>query len=314
MTAISRRRALTVLALILAAGGCGSADHHARSRSLTIAAGDPGGLYVEFAQLLAKQLTGQEPWLHVQHPEITNGSMDNLHRLAEKKADVALATVDAAQVIADGPGWMRAIGRIYEDYLQLVVLADSPIGSLADLAGHTVSLGAPGSGAELEGVRLLAAAGLPAGAVTVRPHGLAEAITALETGGVDALLWSGGVPTPALTEFSKRRAIRLLPLTEILPALAKMYGSFYQAATVPAAVYGPAAEVSTIGIANLLLCRADTDPATTSAIARVLVIRAADLVPQQVLGTQFLDPYSLIATEGIPLHPGAAEAYRELHG
>jgi hypothetical protein len=32
------------------------------------------------------------------------------------------------------------------------------------------------------------------------------------------------------------------------------------------------------------------------------------------LGTQFLDPRSLIVTAGIPLHPGAVTAYRALHG
>jgi hypothetical protein len=32
------------------------------------------------------------------------------------------------------------------------------------------------------------------------------------------------------------------------------------------------------------------------------------------LGTQFLDPRNLIVTAGIPLHPGAVAAYRDLHG
>jgi hypothetical protein len=37
-------------------------------------------------------------------------------------------------------------------------------------------------------------------------------------------------------------------------------------------------------------------------------------VPEQALGTQFLDARSLIGTTTIPLHPGAAETYRVLHG
>lgn len=47
---------------------------------------------------------------------------------------------------------------------------------------------------------------------------------------------------------------------------------------------------------------------------RLLVGRAAELVPEQALGTQYLDVRSLIDTGKVPLHPGAAAEYRRLHG
>jgi uncharacterized protein len=37
-------------------------------------------------------------------------------------------------------------------------------------------------------------------------------------------------------------------------------------------------------------------------------------VPDQALGTQYLDVRSLIDTGKVPLHPGAATEYRRLHG
>jgi hypothetical protein len=37
-------------------------------------------------------------------------------------------------------------------------------------------------------------------------------------------------------------------------------------------------------------------------------------VPQEALGTQFLDLRTLIGTADVPLHPGAIQAYRKLHG
>jgi uncharacterized protein len=37
-------------------------------------------------------------------------------------------------------------------------------------------------------------------------------------------------------------------------------------------------------------------------------------VPPQALGTQYLDQRSLIATAPLPMHPGAAAAYRDLRG
>ncbi|MGH4008207.1 MAG: TAXI family TRAP transporter solute-binding subunit [Pseudonocardiaceae bacterium] len=253
----------------------------------------------------------------------TKGSMDNLERLGKGEVDLALVLTDAAQAststggFSTNPVQMRAIGRVYENYLQLVVLATSPIRTLADLAGRTLSLGADGSGAELTGGRLLTAAGLvsaPPAAVVEQHYPLFDAIAALKAGHIDALLWSGGVPTPALAKLSARHSIRLLPLATALKALQSAHGPVYPLVTVPADAYGPAPEVTTIGVANLLICRPDTDPAVTAIVARVLVTHAARLVPQQVLGTQFLDPRSLIATAGIPLHPGAITAYRALHG
>ena len=247
----------------------------------------------------------------------TEGSQDNLRRLTEGGVDLALSLTDTAQEAtrrATPPVALSAIGRVYENYLQLVVLADSPIRAVSDLAGHTVSAGAQGSGAELTARRLLAVAGLGDGSVTVRHHTLHDAIAALEARRIDALFRSGGVPTPALAELARRRGIRLLSMADTLPAMRAAHASTYDAVLVPADAYGPTSEVTTIGVANLLVCRPDADPAMTATVARVLVTHAARLVPEQALGTQYLDPRSLIVTDGIALHPGAIGAYRGLHG
>lgn len=315
MTEILRRRMLTAMALgLAAAASCGNHAYRGSQRTVTIAAGEPGGLYLAFAELLAIELRNEERRLRVTAIP-TEGSLDNLQRLGAGEVDLALVNTDAAQAASSGqaPMPIRAIGRVYENYLQLVVLASSPISTLAHLVGRTVSLGADGSGAGLTGARLLTASAPPA-AVIVQHHPLSEAITALEAGRIDALLWSGGVPTPALADLGARRGIRLLPLAAALTTLRSAYGPVYQPVTVPADVYGPAPEITTVGVANLLICRLDAEPALTATVARVLVTHAARLVPEQVLGTQFLDPRSLITTAGIPLHPGAINAYRTLHG
>jgi TRAP transporter TAXI family solute receptor len=191
------------------------------------------------------------------------------------------------------------------------VRAEDPFTGTADLAGRPVSLGAVGSGAAVFGDRLLAAAGIAAD-VTRRP--LRDAVSALESGTTDALLWSGGVPTPALAELAARRPVRLLPLAEHLPQLRSRHGGVYGPVTVPAGAYGPAEPVPTVGVANLLVCTPALPDETAAAVARTLVAAAPDLVPVSALGTQYLDQRSLIGTGEIPLHPGAVAAYRALHG
>lgn len=234
-------------------------------------------------------------------PITTDGSVDNLRLLASGKADLALSLMDS--IAPDAP--VEAIGRVYENYFQLAVRTDSPIRSLADLRGARINLGAEGSGAAATGARMLATAGLDwGGDVTVTHLRLVAAVEAVLTGTADALLWAGGVPTPAL----QKPGLRLIDLSSALKPLRAEYGAVYDSVRIPGA------EVDTIGVANLLLSSPSLPRSTASSVVHLLVEHAADLVPVETLGTQFLDIRSLIGTGSVPLHPGAADPYRVLHG
>jgi uncharacterized protein len=310
MTGLSRRALLRGLLAAPLVAGCGSGT----AGPLVLAAGEPGGFYVEFGELLAAALRAAGLPVTVVG---TGGSVQNIEQLGNGAAALGLALTDIALAARggeepfDAPVPLQAIGRVYENYMQLVVRAEDPATSTADLAGRPVSLGAVGSGAAVFGDRLLAAAGIAADE-TRRP--LRDAVAALEAGSADALLWSGGVPTPAVAELAARRPVRLLPLAEHLPQLRARHGTVYGPVTVPADAYGPAAPVPTVGVANLLVCSPDLPADTAAAVARTLVAAAPALVPESALGTQYLDQRSLIGTGDVPLHPGAAAAYRDLHG
>ncbi|ULR52210.1 TAXI family TRAP transporter solute-binding subunit [Streptomyces deccanensis] len=291
--------------------------------ALRIATGEPDGFYTAFGRLLADQVTTVYPRLSC---EVVNseGSVANVRLLQARRAEVALALADIAWAAYGGTAPfargipLRAIGRVYENYVQLAVRADATVRGVADLAGRTVSLGAPGSGGAVLGDRLLRAAGLTPGAdVEVRHLLMPGAARAMREGAIDALLVAGGVPLPVLSGLESRPGIRLLPLADLLPRLRTgpgRTGSGLEAVAVPAGAYRGTPEVATIGVANLLLCRPDLPVPVAAALTRVLVRRATRLVPTTALGTQFLDVRSLISTGVVPLHPGAVAAYRELHG
>jgi uncharacterized protein len=309
-TPVSRRALLRGLFAAPLAAGCGGGV----TDPLVLAAGEPGGFYVEFGELLAATLRAAGVPVTVAS---TGGSVQNIEQLRDGTAALGLALTDIALAARQGaepfgaPVPLLAIGRVYENYMQLVVRAEDHATGIGDLAGRPVSLGAVGSGAAVFGDRLLAAAGIPA-EVTRRP--LRDAVIALEAGSTDALLWSGGVPTPALAELAARRPVRLLPLAEHLPQLRTRHGTVYGPVTVPAGAYGTGGPVPTVGVANLLACTPDLPADTAGALARTLVTAAPALVPESALGTQYLDQRSLIGTGDVPLHPGAAAAYRDLHG
>lgn len=213
---------------------------------------------------------------------------------------------------------LRAIGRVYETYLQFVVRADSPVRAVSDLAGHTVSLGAGGSGAAVLGERILHAAGLSPGTdVPVRHLPLADAADAMRAGSVDVLLVAGGVPLPVLSGLDDRPGLRFLPLAGLLAGLGgrdARAGAGLEEVSLPQGAYRRAGGVATIGVSNLLVCPPDLPRAVADALTRLLVLRATALVPGNAVGTQFLDVRSLIGTGGIALYPGAVAAYRSLHG
>ncbi|MFM9611992.1 C4-dicarboxylate ABC transporter substrate-binding protein [Streptomyces sp. V2] len=321
---MNSRRTLLLAALgatgAAALGGDARLADRGPTGGLRIATGEADGFYVAFGRLLAQQVTAVYPRLTCEVVP-SEGSVANIRLLADRRADIALALADIAWSAYAGRGPfpapvpLRAVGRVYENYAQLAVRANAPVRTVADLAGRTVSVGAPASGGAVLGDRLLRAAGLTPGVdVRVRHLRMTQVTRAMRTGAVDAVLVAGGVPMPVLTPLARAPGIRLLPLAGLLPEVRESGGAGVEAVTIPAGAYEGTAEVATIGAANLLLCRPDLPPPLAAALTHVLVGRAARLVPASALGTQFLDVRSLIGTGEVPLHPGAVAAYRELHG
>ena len=312
------KRRSVLLAGLFGLAGCSAPGYDGPDRDVVIAAGERGGLYLAFAELLAAEVTRVAPGLRARALS-TEGSVANANLLANGQAQLALMLADSAQAANAGqapfaePRPLMAIGRVYENYLQLVVRADSPINSLTDLAGRGISLGAAGSGAALVGDRVLAIANLSP-TPRIEHRQLNQAIQGLESGELDALLWSGGVPTPLIAELDSRINIRLLALDGMLQPLRDNHGAVYDLIQIPPGAYRSTRDIPTIGVANLLVCHPNLPNDVAEAITSVLVEGSDRLVPQQAVGAQFLDIRALIATAGIPLHPGAANAYRRLHG
>jgi TRAP transporter TAXI family solute receptor len=316
---IRRRRLLAAGAWSLLAapallGGCGGPS----PGRLRVAAGDEGGIYFAFARLLAARLEERVDHLRVEVLS-TGGTVDNFRRLEAGEADLGLGLADSVAAIADpDDDGVLALARTYENYLQVVVAADGPVRQIADLAGRAVALGAAGSGAAVTGDVLLRAAGLATdgpGGVRVQHADLARSLELLEIGATDAVLWSGGIPTPAISELDARYPVRMLDLGALVPQMATVSGYQYVARRVPRVRYAPFGSApTTVGVPNLLLARPGLGSDMAQTVVEVLAEDAARLLPDFVLGLQYLTPGLMIQTSPVRLHPGAVEAYRRLHG
>lgn len=318
--AVSRR---TVLAAVAAAGavatlpGCGSPFTDTRLR---LATGSARGVYFRLGTALALAWRAELGLATTPVVLNTAGSLENVDLLATGEADVAFSQVDAAVellvgITPDSPDAPRALARIYDDVLHVVVPASSPFTSLPGLRGARVSVGATDSGVSVVAQRLLDAADLGMSDVRGVPLGLDDSVAAMAAGEIDAFFWSGGLPTPAVTELAQLLPIRLLDLTEgdVLDAVRERY-PVYAPGTVPALSYaGIATPVTTMLVRNFLLVDAAMPDDLAEALVRVLFVEQEQLA-QAGPAALTIDPRAAIGTEPVLLHPGAERFYRTERG
>ena len=304
------RRAFILATAVLAAG-CIRSEPGGHVR---LAAGDPGGLYLAFAEILAKRVQARYPNITVEVLP-TEGTVENLARLRSADVDMGLALADVAErdratgAAGTAP---QAVARVYENYLQVIVRDSTAAQQLSDLQGMRASIGPPGSGAAATSEVLFEAAGLHVPVDMLR-YRLRDGLARLADGGVDALVWSGGVPTPAVADLDAKLPLRMLDIGPLAAPMSRLAGYPYVVRRVPTGGYVPPG-IRSLGVPDLLLCRQDIAVDLVAAVVDVPATDAPQLVPPYVRGLQYLDAPSMIQTGLIPLNPGAVGAYRKLHG
>ncbi|WP_308407495.1 TAXI family TRAP transporter solute-binding subunit [Streptomyces olivochromogenes] len=318
--AVSRRRLLRAACPAAAAAALAGCSQDAQPvRRLRFATGPEGGPYNAFGRALATAVARHTGWLRI-GPVSTAASVDNLRMLDDGSAELALAMADSAQDAVRGrspfsrPAAVTALARVYVNYTHLVVPANGPVRTVQDLAGRPVAVGAPGSGAQVVARRLLQVAGLTGHrSVRERELGLSESVTSLRAGSVDALIWSGGVPTPALSALTRQLPLQFLPLDGQVSELRERYGPVYTAVTLPAGTYGLKEPVGTIGVGNYLMTRAELPQRAAREVLEVVFDEWRVLLREVTAGAR-LEPRFAISTGEVPLHPGAVAYYRSVYG
>ncbi|GAB6937985.1 TAXI family TRAP transporter solute-binding subunit [Isoptericola variabilis] len=311
--------AATLLALPAVAGcvgddGAGDPWDGQRPDALTVATGGSTGIYHAYGTALAQVLEDRYD-LPVEVDE-SGGSVENLESLDAGSAQVAFSAADAARDAVAGEGdfdeplEVRALARVYDDFLHLVVPADSDVRTIDDLRGKKVSLGAPQSGTALIAHRLLAAADVPSADLTDARLGLDASLEALRTGEIDAFFWSGGLRTPGLTALADDVPVRLVPLGDLVEEVRSRYGSGYRHGIVPEGMYGSSRVVETLAVPNFLMVRADMPEAEARTLVSTL-FDARGQIAAQVPSAANLDRVRAIFTDPVELHPGALRYYRD---
>jgi uncharacterized protein len=298
-------------------GGCGNdPEPPLDARELRVASGLDGGVYRVYGRALAAVLDRELRPVRARAFE-TEGSIDNLQRLAGGRADIGFSLADAALRAVDGkppfprPVKVAALARLYNDYLQIIVRKDSRLHSIGDLAGKTVSIGAKRSGTALEAraVLKLPRIGLRGKrAVKMRSLTLQESTAALTARRIDAFFWSGGLPSDAIVKLREKLPIRLIGLPE--GTAKELDPELYAQGSIPQYVYGDDGAVSTLIAPNLLVVRQDLPAEVAYRITRALFKHQRELEKKHTQATR-LNLSSAISVHPLELHPGALRWYRE---
>jgi TRAP transporter TAXI family solute receptor len=304
------RGAALALAVVTLCGLLSACGPDFGALHLRIAAGTNGGVYYKLGQALASEWAGQ---LGIDKPEVkeTHGSPDNLTLLKQGQADVAFSAADVA-ANANQPAQgqkLVALARIYDDYLHVVVRQDSPITSLSMLRGRKVAIGSPESGVEVIAKKLLRASLGEYDTSDTENLGLQDALDALGHGKIEAVFWSGGLPTDAITKLNETVKLRLLDLADVLPDVLHE-NDVYRAATIPASTYqlDGGKPVNTLVVSNFLV----VSPKMPDDVAEALVKGLFDAQPRLAKSNPAalsIDVRPAIETAPLELHPGALRYY-----
>ncbi|GLW11007.1 C4-dicarboxylate ABC transporter substrate-binding protein [Microtetraspora sp. NBRC 13810] len=313
------RMAALVAAGILVLAGCGGEQGGGAAgggQRLSIATGNTTGVYYVLGGGLAEQIGKGIPGYQAT-AEATGASVENIQRVVRGDSDIAFSLADSAADAIGGKGAftapqpIRALARLYDNFTQVIARTDAGVRTIADLKGKRVSTGSPNSGTEVIALRLLAAAGLdPDKDVTRQALSLPETVQGIKDGTLDALVWSGGLPTAGITDLmtSEKDRVAFVPLDDVLPAMQQAHGPVYAAGTVGGDVYGTAADVPTIVVPNLLLVNEKMDPALAGNLTKLLFDRKADLEKVHSAAKD-ITRENAPKTEPVPLHDGSAQYF-----
>lgn len=252
----------------------------------------------------------------------TQGGIENANLIKAGDVEAANGNVAGAYSVHHGrfeaagerpfPGllsWMPG----YDAPQGIMVNANSPIRSFADLRGKRIALGPVGSGAEAVVTATIKALGMTdrdfANVLRTDPR---QAFNALAAGNVDAVIWGTAPPAGAITEQVTTRNIGFVSFTaeELAPVAREL--PYVNAARLPAGVYATQTT-------DMLWPNAGVHHWISDRVPEELVYRATKAIweareelvtrhaSQRLLSADMVRAQAVM----VPFHPGAARYFVE---
>jgi uncharacterized protein len=307
------------IATIATAAALAAAAPAAAQTQLSIATGGTGGVYYPIGGGIAELINNHVEGYNAV-AEVTGASVENMALINTGDSDFALALADTVYQAYTGTGalegrqmpGLRALLSVYPNAIQIVTLAESDIESIEDLRGRRVSVGAPGSGTEVNAQQILTANGIGYDDIDEQRLNFNETADALRDGDIDAGFWSVGPPTSSIMNLAATRSIRLIPLSDEEIAAAQEEEPVFAPYTLRAGIYdGIEEDVQTVEIPNVFVVSEEMDEDLAYEVTRVIFERIDDLIAVHPAAEDTTVDFTMNSTP-IPLHPGAIRYFEEI--
>jgi TRAP transporter TAXI family solute receptor len=281
------KRFTAALVAVIAAFGLATAGAQDKKNRISIGTGGTGGVYYPLgggmAAILSKYVPGVEATA-----EVTAGSIANLQLIDSGKSEIGFTMADAAWDAVNGLDKfagkkvaLRTLVVFYPNRMHVATVEGTGINKFSDLKGKRVSTGAPVSGTEVMALRLIEACGLDSKDMTRERLSVAESVSAIKDGKIDAVFWVGGVPTAAISDLASTpgKKLKLIDHGDCADNMRKKYGPIYVKNQILANAYpGETRNTSNVDVWNLLVVPEKTDEKLAYEITKTLFEKKDELV------------------------------------
>ena len=188
------------------------------SRTLRFVTGSESGTYYAFGSVIAQHASNNAGVKVVGLSG--NGSQANVQELVDGTADFAFCQSDVMAYAYNGTNLFNTkvegfstVAALYMEQVQIVT-TNPDIKTVADLAGKSVSIGAPGSGVYFNAIDVLSAYGLTENDIKPTYQSFGDSADALKNGQIDAAFIVAGAPTTAVTDLATTKDTYLVSLDD----------------------------------------------------------------------------------------------------
>ena len=301
-----------VLAMVLTLAACGGG-----ASKMTMGTGGTTGTYYGYGGVLGQYIKNNAG-IDVTVVS-TDGSKANIQGIAAGDYQLGTVQSDVMSYAWEGTRSFESEGKIdsfrvvaglYAEAVQLITM-DPEIKSVADLAGKSVSIGAPGSGVYFNAMDVLAAAGLTEADINPQYLSFGDSTDGLKDGKIDAAFIVAGAPTPAITELCTTNSAYLVPIDGDVAANLMAACPFYTVYTIPAGTYaGQEADVQTVTVKATLIVSADASEEDVYNLTAAIFNNIDAITAEHGKGAELSIEN---ATSGMtaPFHAGAAKYFAE---
>jgi TRAP transporter TAXI family solute receptor len=297
-----------------------------------VGAGPVGGTYFPVASLIATVISNPPggrpcdaggncgvPGL-IAEAIATQGSVENIRRMAEGSLDVALAQADIAAAALAGDemfggrpvSGLRAAANLFPETVNIVARRDRGLDSIADLRGRAVSLGELGSGTLPLARSLLNAYGLGRRDIVAEYLSPQAASHRLREGSLDAFIMVAGQPAPLLVGLARQLEIELLPVSSGVADRLRRERPGLVTLTTPAGMYQGVDSCDSIAVGSQLVVSNRVDEEIVYGSLRALFhpsVRAR--LDRGHPAAALITLETALDGLAVPLHAGAARYYKE---